>query len=274
VSNRTTGETSRQSRPEATVVVLGARDGATRALYHSLEAAIGSHVTIRALLEAPPSRLSLARRRIHKLGWWTVVGQVAFIVLVMPVLRLSSRRRVGEIANECGFDFGPIEGAEHVGSVNDAQTVSRLQALKPTVVVVHGTRIISDHVLRSIDVPIVNVHVGITPWFRGVHGGYWALVEEHPELVGTTVHLIDAGIDTGGILGQATFQPSERDNIASYPYLHLACVVPVLADVVTQLITGASPQVVLPLAGAERSVLRSHPTAWGYLMKRVRQRVR
>ena len=45
--------------------------------------------------------------------------------------------------------------------------------------------------------PVINMHAGITLRYRGVHGGYWALAEQHPEWVGTTVHLVDPGIDTG-----------------------------------------------------------------------------
>ena len=60
---------------------------------------------------------------------------------------------------------------------------------------VNGTRIISSRVLDSIGCPIINTHAGITPRYRGVHGGYWALAEGHPEEVGTTVHLVDKGIE-------------------------------------------------------------------------------
>ena len=88
-------------------------------------------------------------------------------------------------------------------------------------VVVHGTRIISARVLQAMACPVVNMHAGITPRYRGVHGGYWALAEGHPEWVGTTVHLVDPGVDTGGILAQATFEVSDEDTIATYPDLHL-----------------------------------------------------
>ena len=102
---------------------------------------------------------------------------------------------------------------------------------EPDLVVVHGTRIIAERVLREIAVPVVNVHAGITPRYRGVHGGYWAFADGRPELAGTTVHLVDAGIDTGGILGQTTFERGQDDTIATYPLLHLACGLPVLVAV-------------------------------------------
>ena len=75
----------------------------------------------------------------------------------------------------------------------------------------------------AIDVPVINIHAGVTPRYRGVHGGYWALREGRPGLAGSTVHLVDPGIDTGGILAQATFTAGDADSIATYPLLHLAC---------------------------------------------------
>jgi folate-dependent phosphoribosylglycinamide formyltransferase PurN len=138
---------------------------------------------------------------------------------------------------------------------------------------VHGTRIIAERVLRQIAAPVLNVHAGITPHYRGVHGGYWAFADGRPELAGTTVHLVDAGIDTGGILGQATFARSEHDTIATYPYLHLACGLPVLVELARTLLSGEEPSLRPPLAGAEESQLRWHPTAWGYLTTRFRRGV-
>jgi folate-dependent phosphoribosylglycinamide formyltransferase PurN len=259
---------------ESVVVLLGGRDNATRAVYHSLEKALEGRAKVWALLEQPPSRLSLARRRSRKLGWRSVAGQVAFVALVMPILERTGRRRVREIATEHHLDFGPIEGAVPIKSVNDEQSVALLKDLDPSIVVVHGTRLIAAPVLASLAVPWINVHAGITPRYRGVHGGFWALTEGRSDLVGTTVHLVDAGIDTGAILGQATFETTRRDNLATYPYLHLASGLPVLNDRVAALLRGESPAVLPTLAGAERSCLRWHPTAWNYLVGRARRGVR
>ncbi len=123
---------------------------------------------------------------------------------------------MAEIATQHGLDFRPISRGAYVESVNDPRTLELVAEAKPDLVVVHGTRIIAERVLREIAVPVVNVHAGITPRYRGVHGGYWAFADGRPELAGTTVHLVDAGIDTGGILGQATFE-RERGTTPSPP---------------------------------------------------------
>jgi folate-dependent phosphoribosylglycinamide formyltransferase PurN len=257
-----------------TVVFLGDRSAATAAVFHALRDELGERAYVRAVLEQRPSRLALARRRARRLGWGTVAGQVAFAGLVAPVLRRQGRRRIAEIARSHGLRLSPVRSATMIESVNDQRTVAILREAHPDVVVVHGTRVISQSVLDTITVPVLNVHAGITPRYRGVHGGYWAFREDRPELAGTTVHLIDAGIDTGGILAQATFVPERADTIATYPYLHLACGIPLLLQQVGTILQGGAPATVPPLPGAEPSQLRWHPTAWDYVLTRVRQRVR
>ena len=263
-----------QATPAPVVLLLGGRDPATRAVYHSLAHALGQRARVQAVLEEAPSRMDLARRRARRLGWPTVAGQGAFVSLLVPILRLAGRRRIQEIAAESRLHFGPVADAVHVGSVNDGETVAVLQNLEPTVVVVHGTRIISRRTLRAIHAPCVNLHAGVTPRFRGVHGGYWALAEGRADLVGTTIHLVDAGIDTGGILEQATFEATSRDNFATLPFLHLSAGIPMLVDHVGRLLAGEAPTAVPPLSGAEQSRLRWHPTLWGYVATLLRRGVR
>jgi len=255
------------------VLLLGDRGLPTRAVYHALAQGLGDDVTVRALLETSPSRLTLARRRARRLGWPTVAGHVAFMTAIMPVLRRQGRGRMAEIARFEGFDFSPIQRGTYVDSVNDMRTLELIESAAPDLVVVHGTRIIAERVLRHIAVPVVNMHAGITPRYRGVHGGYWAFADGRPDLAGTTVHLVDVGIDTGGILRQATFVRQPGDSIATYPYLHLACGLPLLVEVAASLLAGKPPTTRPPLTGAEDTQLRWHPTASGYLVTRLRSGV-
>ena len=150
------------------------------------------------VIEEPPSRLRMARRRARRVGWPSAVGQVLFVALLQPVLRRRGARRRAAILAAASVDHAHRSPQHRVPSVNDEGTVALLTSLRPVLVVVNGTRIIAARVLDSAGCPVVNLHAGITPRYRGVHGGYWALAEHHPEWVGTTVHLVDPGIDTGG----------------------------------------------------------------------------
>jgi methionyl-tRNA formyltransferase len=201
------------------------------------------------------------------MGWWTVTGQVLFVTVAMPVLRLRGRGRKRDILSAWGMDDVLRRPAHMVTSVNAAETIALLEELKPVVIVVNGTRIIAPKVLECVDCPIINVHAGITPQYRGVHGGYWALAEGHPELVGTTVHLVDPGIDTGTVLVRAYFDPSHGDSIATYPYLHLAVGLPALTEQVDRVLRGQTLESVADQDPGTKSHLHSHPTLWGYLWR-------
>jgi methionyl-tRNA formyltransferase len=227
------------------------------------------------IMERPVDRRTLTRRRARRLGWPTVVGQLAFIAVAMPVLRFGARHRVPAIVSEAGLDVSPIPDATMVASVNAPETVELLTSLMPDVVVVNGTRIISSTVLDAVPGVFVNLHMGITPRYRGVHGGYWALAEGRPDLVGTTIHIVDSGIDTGTVLAQARFEPTSRDSFVTYPFLHLVHGLPILGREVDALLAGNSaPRPEEADADGSPSQLRWHPTLWGYLWLRLRRGVR
>jgi folate-dependent phosphoribosylglycinamide formyltransferase PurN len=225
------------------------------------------------VMESPSSRLRTARRRARREGWLSAVGQVLFRVLLQPVLRRRGERRRAAILSAASLDVTHRPPHHRVPSVNDEQMVSLLTSLRPAMVVVNGTRIISARVLGSAGCPVTNLHAGITPRYRGVHGGYWALADHHPEWVGTTVHLVDPGIDTGGILAQSVFEVTSEDSFATYPYLHLVTGLPLLGAQVDKVLAGATLEPTM-VGIAPGSGLYYHPTIWGYLQRRWRQGVR
>jgi phosphoribosylglycinamide formyltransferase-1 len=256
----------------AAPVVMLATDGpSTRIVYHALAADFPG---LRVIVEEPVSRSLLLKRRARKLGVLPVLGQVAFMGAVLPVLRRAGAARVEAIRREYELDESPLpeDAVVRLASVNSPEARERLRALSPRVVVVNGTRIIGRETLRATDAVFLNLHAGITPAYRGVHGGYWALAEGRPELVGSTVHLVDEGIDTGTVVEQATFTPSSADSFATYPYLHTAAALPALKRAVRAAMDGTLRTRPAP-AGLE-SRLRHHPTAAGYLAGRLLRGVR
>ena len=253
-------------------VILGGGGAYPRMIYHALVAA-GVDVG-RVVVEDPVPRGPLLRRRAKKLGWGTVFGQVAFGALVAAPLSRRSRRRVTEIRSQFNLNDSPVppDRLMRVPSVNAPETLAALRSLRPAVVVVSGTRIISRDVLENVPARFVNLHAGITPAYRGVHGGYWALADGRPEACGVTIHLVDPGIDTGAVLAQAPIHPDPRDNFTTYPYLQLAAGLPLLVEVVRKLEAGEAARPVAPPAGPSR--LHSHPTLAQYLYYRLKRGVR
>lgn len=49
----------------------------------------------------------------------------------------------------------------------------------------------------------INIHAGISPYYRGSACNFWALYDDNPHLVGATIHLLSKGLDNGPILYHA-----------------------------------------------------------------------
>jgi folate-dependent phosphoribosylglycinamide formyltransferase PurN len=261
--------TTGQERP---IVLVAGEGESSRMVCHALAAEFGA---VAIIIEDSVSKLSLVKRRIRKLGLLTVAGQLLFQTIVVPVLHRSSRGRIAAIKREHRLDDGPFpEDAVCVSSMNSDQAREALRRLNPAVVVVNGTRILSRETLECVSARFINTHAGFTPLYRGVHGGYWALVDGRCDLVGTTVHLVDEGIDTGTVVAQATFTPDPQlDNFTTYPYLHIATGIPLLLRAVRQALSSS----LQPATAGEESLpsrLRSHPTLWGYCARRLVRGVR
>jgi folate-dependent phosphoribosylglycinamide formyltransferase PurN len=253
------------------IVLLCTPCRATNVLYHAIAARFAAPVVI---AEDPVSRAELVKRRVKRLGPVRVAGQLAFQTLVSPYLARSGAARNAAILREAALSDAPVPDSDmrHVASVNTPEAREALRAAEPRVVVVSGTRIIGRETLAAVDAPFVNLHAGITPRYRGVHGAFWALAEGRPDLAGATVHLVDTGIDTGGVIAHAPVTPTAEDSFATYPMLQLVAGVPPLLAAVEALLAGTSP--LGPTIANEHAPLRYHPTLWEYAAARLAGRAR
>jgi hypothetical protein len=252
------------------IVILGRRGDATNMLYHGI--ARDTDV-VRVILEDPVSPFTILRRRVKRLGAIRTFGQLLFRAAVVPFLGVEAASRRREIIATYGLDAGPIppERVTQVRSINSAPAIESLRSLAPAAVVISGTRILSPMVLGSVDAPFINIHAGMTPRYRGVHGGYWAIASGDPSASGVTVHLVDGGIDTGPVLAQARIAVTRADNFTTYPLLQLGVALPLLRGVLGQAIQGPLAPVPSLVTGSR---IWSHPTAWGYLWSRLTRSAR
>ena len=87
-----------------------------------------------------------------------------------------------------------------VDNHNSPSCREKLRAYGPDLVVLGGTGILRPRVLAIPPSGTINAHPGLLPRLRGSSSVGWALYKDLP--VGSTVHYVDAGIDTGPILLQ------------------------------------------------------------------------
>ena len=255
--------------PARTRIVMLAGDGlSTRVMYHSLREEFD---IVEVLLERKPSALKMLRHRARKLGIAQTLGQFGFI-LYSRLLGRVSRSRIEQLLRQHGLSDAPIppQAITHVVSANGRGVANRLRKLAPDAVVVNGTRILSKKLLVAVGAPFINTHMGITPIYRGVHGGYWALANDDRAHCGVTVHLVDPGVDTGGILYQALITPEANDNFATYPILQLVQGLPVMKNALHDVAAGR----LAPRVGEGPSQQWYHPTLFGYWKTRLQRGVK
>lgn len=89
------------------------------------------------------------------------------------------------------------------GMLNTRGTHARLEAAGVDALAVFGTNLIKDPLLQRWAGRIINMHLGLSPYYRGTATNFYPLLNEEPQYVGATIHLIDAGIDSGPIIHHA-----------------------------------------------------------------------
>lgn len=245
------------------LIVLATQGTPTDILVNFLEDAGIQPMAV--LIEPAQSRRALLRGRARRLGWPAVFGQVLFMALVLPFLRRANVKRLSDIRKAHGLRDDPILASRvtSVPSVNAPETRELLQSLAPDAVVLSGTRIVKPDTLQAAGAPVLNIHAGITPEFRGVHGGYWALWTGRPDDFGATLHVVDPGVDTGAVLEHVRLTPEPQDSFVTYPLLQLASALPALVRVLNGLDRGRGLPEPVPTIGQGSQWY--HPTLGQYL---------
>lgn len=247
------------------IIMLAGKGLSSNIVYNALST---DYCIDNLIIEEPVSKINLLRKRIKRLGYIKVFGQILFKFFIFPFIERMSISHLTEIKEKNALDESDLDSTKiiTVPSVNSGNTIANLQQIKPDIVIVNGTRIISKEVLGCIPAIFINMHVGITPLYRGVYGAYWALVENNRQACGVTIHLVDPGIDTGNILEQGIINPTEKDNCATYQMLQLVEGIDLLKKLLKNVTDG---HIVVKPDPIGRSKLWSHPTVWEYLYYRI-----
>lgn len=234
------------------LLLLGSDHPTTWMVYNRLVREFG---LFEAIIEEPVSKKTLLRVRARKLGWPAVLSQMAFVALIRPILRYQSAARMSAICRDNDLESSRphTQAIQEVENVNAPETIAKITALNPDIVIVNGTRILKPGVLNAVKARFINTHQGITPNYRGAHGGYWALHEKDPANCGVTIHLVDEGIDTGHIIAQALISPAAMDTYMTYPFLQMAAALPLLVLAIQAI-----------AAGELKTIIRNGPSALWY----------
>ncbi|GJM33444.1 MAG: hypothetical protein DHS20C18_24450 [Saprospiraceae bacterium] len=97
---------------------------------------------------------------------------------------------------------------------NNLSVFESVKAFNPDIIVVYGASIIRPPLLSLLPYGrIINLHLGLSPYYRGSGTNFWPFVNDELEYVGATILNIDAGVDTGDIITHIRPQLVPSDNV-------------------------------------------------------------
>ena len=92
---------------------------------------------------------------------------------------------------------------------------SKIIELNPKLIVVYSTSILKKELINAFPKRIINLHAGLSPYYRGSGTNFYPFYDKRLDCVGMTVHYIDAGIDSGEIVLQGRPELEAGDNTHS-----------------------------------------------------------
>ena len=85
--------------------------------------------------------------------------------------------------------------------INRQYIFQKIKEFEPEIIFIYGSSIIKDPLLSfTTTVPTFNLHLGISPYYRGSGTNFWPFVNKELQYVGSTILHINSGIDTGDIV--------------------------------------------------------------------------
>ena len=98
-----------------------------------------------------------------------------------------------------------------IGDLNFCTMDKLKEFLKSDLYIVFGSSYIKNDLAKFlVRKKAINIHMGISPFYRGTDCNFWALFDNNPHLVGATIHRLSLGLDSGPILYHALSTPKKN----------------------------------------------------------------
>lgn len=112
-----------------------------------------------------------------------------------------------------GFSESVLQIKLRHQEINSELVLGMLKEIQPDIIVLFGTSIIKDPILNAFPNKIINLHLGLSPYYKGSATNLFPLLYGQPQCMGATIHIAEKKVDSGKILHQLRPDISEDDNI-------------------------------------------------------------
>lgn len=123
--------------------------------------------------------------------------------------KLLNKHFADRSASEQSF-FGTYtsfpKGVPHIslefGKINSEKTLAYLEEYKVDYILLFGTSIIKPIILDQFPGKVINLHLGLSPYYKGSGTNFFPVVNNEFSCIGATIHEATIKVDAGGVLHQ------------------------------------------------------------------------
>ncbi|MGP8215895.1 MAG: formyltransferase family protein [Bacteroidia bacterium] len=109
---------------------------------------------------------------------------------------------------------------------NSPSTESTLRTLNPDILILAQTGVVRKNILSIAKFGTLNSHPAILPFYRGIDCFKWAMLNGHYSKIGSTVHWVNTGVDTGNIIATIPYEIKAGENeIEIEKNLYTLCII-------------------------------------------------
>lgn len=110
------------------------------------------------------------------------------------------------------FQAPKLSNEIKVDSFNSKRTSQMIESFSPSIILAFGVPIISDRIISLAKIAAINLHGGISPFYKGGNTIFWALYNNDIHHVGATIHYMVKPVDSGDILAYIYPNISSKDD--------------------------------------------------------------
>ncbi|MGH9728528.1 MAG: formyl transferase [Candidatus Acidiferrales bacterium] len=164
--------------------------------------------------------------------------QMAVMTRVWRDETIGRRSMVAAYGPANCLQFSRPDLLHHIHGINSPEGLQTISSLQPDVLLIYGTVLVGSKIISQARVLALNMHTGISPYYRGADCAFWPIYNQEPHMVGATVHECTRDIDGGKIFGTAKAQLAVDDDVFSVFARSVMAGANLYAEIVRELIAG------------------------------------
>jgi len=110
------------------------------------------------------------------------------------------------------FNVPKLSNEIKVESFNSQTTNRMIESFSPSIIIAFGVPIISEKIISHAKIAALNLHGGISPFYKGGNTIFWALYNNDIQQVGATIHYMTKSVDSGDILAYIYPDITKKDD--------------------------------------------------------------